>query len=363
MSDTLKKVIPIYLFLIIYILMNVFMSFISLKDNYVLFISPLIMFLLFILTFISTRKFKLRNRDKYSKSKSIIKVIIVCFIIYYLSGLVFGFKDNIYISNIINNFISIFLVINLKEYIRYRLIAFSKSKINLFLLSSLFILFDISFFGISKYIFIIIISNIISTFLIYKVSSLTNYIYIILLLISNLFVFLVPTYNILITSIFLFLLLIILYLSIDTLVKYEDKDNNRRKKSNIVSNYSFYVLGFIFIFFMLGLFKYQPVAILSDSMKTYYSRGDAVIIEKIGKEDVSFIEKNDIIYYRYDNKYITHRVYDIKLINNNYVFYTKGDNNQYIDNWTISEDDIIGVVKFRIKYIGWPAVWLYDLVA
>ena len=56
-------------------------------------------------------------------------------------------------------------------------------------------------------------------------------------------------------------------------------------------------------------------------------------------------------------------MYEKEFVNGSYIFYTKGDNNEFVDNWEVYEDDIIGVVKFRIKYLGWPSVLLNDLLS
>lgn len=41
---------------------------------------------------------------------------------------------------------------------------------------------------------------------------------------------------------------------------------------------------------------------------------------------------------------------------------TKGDNNNANDPWVITEDDMIGTVSFMIPYIGYPSVWVNELL-
>ena len=48
-------------------------------------------------------------------------------------------------------------------------------------------------------------------------------------------------------------------------------------------------------------------------------------------------------------------------INNVYQFITKGDANENIDNGYRKNSDISGIVKFKIKYIGLPTLWLRSL--
>ena len=98
-------------------------------------------------------------------------------------------------------------------------------------------------------------------------------------------------------------------------------------------------------------------------MKGEFSKGDAVIVEKINSEDLAEIKVNDVIYYKYDGRYITHRVVDIKRVNNSYVFYTKGDNNDTVDDWEVPGYTVEGIIRFDIRYVGWPAVWFNTLVS
>ena len=53
---------------------------------------------------------------------------------------------------------------------------------------------------------------------------------------------------------------------------------------------------------------------------------------------------------------IVHRIAKIIKEKGKYIFKTKGDHNNSIDNWEIRENEIIGVVHFKIKYIGYPTV-------
>ena len=49
-----------------------------------------------------------------------------------------------------------------------------------------------------------------------------------------------------------------------------------------------------------------------------------------------------------------------KYDNNEYLLYTKGDNNEFVDDF-IYPKDVYGIVKFKIPYIGLPTVWLHNL--
>lgn len=54
----------------------------------------------------------------------------------------------------------------------------------------------------------------------------------------------------------------------------------------------------------------------------------------------------------------------LKKINNNENIYykTKGDHNSNYDSNLTSSNDVIGIYKFKIKYIGYPSLWLEQLL-
>ena len=110
------------------------------------------------------------------------------------------------------------------------------------------------------------------------------------------------------------------------------------------------VTSTLLVLFMLGLFSYQSIAILSNSMNPTFRRGDVVIYKK-EKE----ILPGDIIVFKYENQIIVHRVVSI---NENYI--TKGDANNDIDYIKIEKEDIKGVYQFHIKYLGYPSIWLNE---
>ncbi|MHA1293379.1 MAG: hypothetical protein ACTSQJ_12010, partial [Promethearchaeota archaeon] len=45
---------------------------------------------------------------------------------------------------------------------------------------------------------------------------------------------------------------------------------------------------------------------------------------------------------------------------NKWYFWTKGDNNEKIDEAPVPDDKILGVVRGRIQYIGYIKIWLTD---
>ncbi len=95
-----------------------------------------------------------------------------------------------------------------------------------------------------------------------------------------------------------------------------------------------------------------------NSMLPTYEEGDLVII--YGK-DVEHIEVGEVIVFRVGFEgapdFVIHRVVAIKETSGDLYFKTKGDNNPFNDTelwgW-IPEENIVGVVIFRIPYVGYP---------
>ena len=58
-----------------------------------------------------------------------------------------------------------------------------------------------------------------------------------------------------------------------------------------------------------------------------------------------------------------HRV--VEVINNNGEVFllTKGDREgQGVDNWTVTKNELVGRVEFKLKYIGLPSIWLKNAI-
>ena len=58
---------------------------------------------------------------------------------------------------------------------------------------------------------------------------------------------------------------------------------------------------------------------------------------------------------------VVHRIAQKTQRRGEFYFITKGDNNRDVDAKEVTEDQLIGKVIFKIKYIGYPAIWIHDL--
>ena len=108
-----------------------------------------------------------------------------------------------------------------------------------------------------------------------------------------------------------------------------------------------------------NLFRYWMAVIGSGSMEPTINIGDAVIVDKSYQKHLDKLNEGDVLVFKIGNKIYVHRIINIENQNGNYNINTKGDRKGQIeDNWVVTNKDVIGVVKFKIKHIGYPTVWL-----
>ncbi len=101
------------------------------------------------------------------------------------------------------------------------------------------------------------------------------------------------------------------------------------------------------------VFGYGMLVILSDSMEGEFKTDDAIFIKKV--EDINMLQVGDIICYRDENAFVTHRIDSITEENGQKAFKTKGDANNAVDMGNVTNDEIQGV------YIG-KATGLFNFI-
>lgn len=105
-------------------------------------------------------------------------------------------------------------------------------------------------------------------------------------------------------------------------------------------------------------FKYGILVIGSESMTPTINIGDTVIYEQYKNQK---LKKGDIIVFNSLGIKTIHRITKIENINNEIRYTTKGDSNESEDIGYITKEEIIGIKKQKIKYIGYPTIWLREL--
>jgi len=144
------------------------------------------------------------------------------------------------------------------------------------------------------------------------------------------------------------------YSKTDFVISHNDKRKN-----------AIYITGLIIIMSAITMliscqFKYGILVIGSESMTGTLNIGDAVIYQEYNN---NALQQNTIIVFKKNNIKLIQKIIDIKKINGQIRYYTKGDANEKMDTGYVTNDDIIGIVNLKIPYIGYPSIWLREMFA
>lgn len=128
----------------------------------------------------------------------------------------------------------------------------------------------------------------------------------------------------------------------------------RKPYSGIISM----IVIFLLVGFVSGMFGVKPTVIASNSMNTYFYKGDIVVIDKNGHYDI-----NTVIQYQHQDIKVIHRIVEKQTDETGETFYiTKGDNNNDVDSWKVYDSQIDGTVCMVIPKIGYIALWVNQAV-
>ncbi len=335
-----------------------------------------------IILLIVTRAYKKKRDTNFfrgSATRIMLAVIIFYFIIIFLLGLLLGFGKTLFSMNPykwLQGLIPTFIITIISERLRYLIVKNNPTeKKAIYLLTALMALFNIvvitNIFTLSSlyviFIFIcvtvlpIIAQELLSTYLV------LNYGYrpvIVYKLIMNLYIYVLP----IMTNLGDYLLgsvgIIIPFTIYVVLVKYlKPKEESKRTEKILGINVGFITIPMIILILIImilvsGITNFQMIAIASNSMVPVYERGDTIIFEKI---DTKLLQDDDIIVFKRDNIIIAHRIIKTKEDSSKLYFYTKGDANNSADAEFVNEDDVLGIVRRVVKYIGYPTVLLNEL--
>ena len=126
-----KKIIFLYLMISVYIVINNLMMQSEFVYYNSIIISPFFLFIIAIYTYFLLPKSQKRIKYKYERNQNIIIIIFFYLIIYFLSGLIFGYSLSIYskdLLTLIKNIYSVSIIIFLSEYIRNKLVINSNDN-------------------------------------------------------------------------------------------------------------------------------------------------------------------------------------------------------------------------------------------
>ena len=326
------------------------------------------------------------DKRKERFSNEILVIIIISVLLYYsitfLVGLFWGVYYTPYsktLLGIIRNIITgLFLILSI-ENIRNVLVrnyAYHKAIILLtpFVCTCLELPSLISFYtGKSTFDLLNILlnavlpcftKNLLLTYINYKANKKLNIIYQILMIIPLYIVPILPNLGEFFYIVINIMLPIVIGLVIYKFVNITDFsiDNSRSLKySNLGSKAITACLVFFIVMVLYltsNMFRFTALAIGSNSMKGTINKGDIIIIDKKAKN----INIKDVIAFKEQGVIIVHRVVDINKRVEGQKYQTKGDANETADAWKLSDQDIVGKVVLRIRWLGLPTVALSELI-
>ena len=365
MKKSFKQLLTIQIFMLLVIITGFFSGTIF-KSN----LKVLFLFISFIALY---SVFKLDIKNDF-KQKKILKTVIICLLFYfifiYISGLFTGFARTIYtfgFTDIIYNIIPTIIYIVLMELIRYIYLTKSDNNKVIFILYDSFSKYYLYNFSVSddvyEYIGLVVLTSISRNIFLSILCSKSNVINcIIYRIVMETYIFIipiVPNFGPYLNSVLetAFPLLVGLILIKPTVKFLPSPKKNRYSR---IASFIVPTILLIIVLLNTGLIKYQMFVIGSNSMNTYIYRGDVIIARRANSKEVKNIKKGEILVFRWNNKIISHRVYNVIKKDGKVYFKTKGDNNDQVDNNIAKEKDVIGTVSFRIKYIGLPSIWLRE---
>lgn len=106
-------------------------------------------------------------------------------------------------------------------------------------------------------------------------------------------------------------------------------------------------------------FRYGAVVVATESMTGEINKGDMIIYERY--ED-QHIREGQVIVFLHNKSRIIHRVVEIKHIENEVRYYTKGDANDGRDAGYITDADIVGLTDLKVAFLGYPTLWLREML-
>lgn len=365
------NILLITLILIFFLLFNIYNRIFNLY-NILLLLVPLTVISLLIIGYV---------KDNFREKTDIILTLIIFWIAYYLLTYIFGyfigFVKNPYLLDIISILKNIFpVVLNVIfiELLRYILIQKNpKNYIILIIVSITFCLYDVSLrtdsfqlsqsLGIYKYISTLILPSLFKNFLLSYITIYGGWkstiIYKLFDEIPSYIIPIIPNFGYYLESMLKIIFPVLVYFGIRKNFEFRQLINPRKKNYDKL----FYIISISLIIFIItlttGVFNYYGMTIATNSMYPKIKVGDVVVVEK-NINDFSTIKEGDIIAFKKNGLTITHRVYKILKNGNNIYFQTKGDNNDSVDVWLVYSDEIEGIVRFTIPYIGLPSVWLKE---
>lgn len=376
----MKNIKSVYKFEGILLLFNLLLIFIQ-ESTFKYALSILVLgMLVFVANLIYSKK-KDTNFFRGTATRILIAILIFYFVVIFLLGFLLGYSKTLFSTNPnkwLTEIVPVVIATALAEQLRYIFIRNHKAeKKVIYGITALLMIWEIvlltNFRGLhgnfAIFVFIcttvmpIIAEGMLASYMDYHYGMLPTITY---KLIMNTYLYVIPLMTNLGKYLYGALHVLIPFTVYLVLKKYLKPDGDIKEKDKYIKKINFDFITIPIILFLVciiilvsGIFKYQMIAIATNSMVPVYERGDAILFEKVDKKT---IEVDDIIVFEKDKRLIAHRVVQTKEDFSKRYFQTKGDANDSVDVELVSEEEVLGVVRRVTKYIGYPTVWLSELL-
>lgn len=326
-----------------------------------------------------------KGKSRYT-SDAIFVVVgfsIILLGILYLVGFKTGFNFNY--NSMFRNYIKdsvwiiVFLIVIISELIRYFTVPLdSKQKvrnaIHYILMVSIFIMVDITvctkvydlskFYQLYEFISLVVVQSVSKNiFLYYLAKDYGIWPCLVYRALIDLYIYYMPVtpeINMFIEGVVFFVFPYFVYMMIKSITerKVVEPARKNKKESKFVTIFNTIVFA-ILVALVSREFSWAMIAIGSGSMTGTINKGDAVIYKVYDKEKDE-LEPGEVMVFYKGNMMIVHRIIKKYTIYDEVVYQTKGDANEKPDNWIVKEEDVVGIVKFRVPWIAWPSVKLNE---
>jgi signal peptidase I len=360
------------------LLLNSFLVPIFNKYTLFLFVSLLLLVLIFTVGF---------TKDKNRYNKDIILTLLMCILFYYVltyaAGFFVGFSKNIYnlkIYNIVDNIVPAILLIVSTELLRNTINSKIKDKVWILvysvfiftLLDTTLIINSVDYTKLSSLLILLglyvlpgLSKNFLLTYLSYKVGYKSTIVYRLLLEIPLYFVPIIPNFGDYVDSVIYIIVPVFIFSIIRRMFDKTNKGEiilSRPKHTGIIIKTVCVVLVGILVCLNTGFFKYQFIVIATGSMTPSINKGDVVLLKKLNDKEISKLKVGDVLVFKQNNKIIVHRISKIFKSGNEIFFKTKGDNNNDEDNFLTEVNQVLGTTNHKIRYLGYPTIMLYEIM-
>ncbi len=349
---------------------------------YLYVIQPTVSVLLAILAFVVTQGHGDRARHKAEKATIIASVIAIWFVAYFMSGLLTTYVHNTLTSSlkaVAVNVLAFGITAVAMEYTRYKLMVLAGRRSALAFGLIVAMVFAISQIGLDKLVTIqsaddfvkttvativpAIMTSLLLTYLAVSSGLAAMLTFRLGLLAATILPPIIPKYDWYLIGVSTVLLIVSVYIAIDRNAQGREANRHRHQHRHAKRAYDGMLLIVMIgmVLFMTGMFTYKPSVILSNSMKPIFSRGSVVVLQQI--KDALDVKKGDIVQYKSRDHLITHRVVAIELADDGSgqkIYTTKGDNNSSKDP-PVRGEQIVGIVRSQIPFLGYPTVWLNEI--